>query len=72
MFNYQYQYLVVRTRLHGGGVVSRHKFRDTAEKAARLYEAACCGRGCAGVVTSREYEQLRERSQPAPLYSLCK
>lgn len=68
----QFPFLVVRTQFHGGGVVSRHRFRETAERAARRYESASCSCGCAGVVTLEEYEQLRDCGETVSPYILCK
>ena len=62
----QYPFLVVRTQFHGGGIASRHRTREAAEKAADRYQAQVA------VVTAEEYEQLRECGECKSPYSLCK
>jgi hypothetical protein len=51
-------YYVVRTKFHGGGIVSRHRVEARADEAARRYSRGGCCCGCAGVVTADEYDTL--------------
>lgn len=44
-----YNFAVVRTTFHGGGVVSRHVAFDYALKAARADRVSDCACGCADV-----------------------
>ena len=69
-----FPYVVVRTAFHGGGVISRHRTREAAERAAARYRrlgatrhytpsgklerVEYCGCGCAVVMTAEEFARL--------------
>lgn len=50
----EYRYLVLRTAFHGGGLVSRHRTRPAAEKAAAARASKECRCGCVGVWDRKE------------------
>ena len=49
---------VVKTRFHGGGIVSRHTTKELAERAARKWRSKDCMCGCCGVVSDEQYRAL--------------
>jgi hypothetical protein len=67
-----YNYYLVKTRFHGGGIVSRHKTLRAAEKAAKHWRSTSCTCGCCGVVTAADYEHLIDADKCDSPYALCK
>lgn len=43
-------YVVVRTKFHGGGIVSKHKTIEGAVRAAKKYRGSSCTCGCCNIV----------------------
>jgi hypothetical protein len=55
------EFLLVQTRFHGGGIISRHTTRESADAAAYRYRSVrSCVCGCCGVLTMDEYADLSE------------
>lgn len=61
----EYQYYVVLTQFHGGGIVSRHRTREAAERAARKQRVSGCVCGCAGAISAGDYEMLEDAHNQA-------
>lgn len=53
-----YTHYVVRTAFHNGGIVSRHRSAEAAERAAAKYAFTGCTCGCASVVAAADYDTL--------------
>lgn len=51
-------YLVVRTKFHRGGIVSRHSSLRAALTIARRNRGGQCGCGCVGVIDADDYLSL--------------
>jgi len=47
-------HVVVATKLHGGGILSRHYSEAAAERAAARWRMAACTCGCCGVVAIKD------------------
>lgn len=63
---------VVRTAFHGGGVVSRHRTREAAERAAARYRRGDCTCGCAQVIPAEQYEALPEAMSALSPYAAAR
>jgi len=53
-----FNFYLVKTQFHGGGLISRHATLEAAEKAAKKWSVPGCTCGCCDVVTPAEYEKL--------------
>lgn len=65
-------YYVVKTKFHGGGIVSKHRTLRAAKAAAKGWKAESCTCGCCGVVTAAEYDDLQFSDDVFLPYVLCK
>jgi hypothetical protein len=65
------EFLLVQTRFHGGGIVSRHATRESALAAAYAYRRDTdCVCGCCGVLTMDAYAALDEDSPSTNPYRI--
>jgi hypothetical protein len=53
-----HKYVLVRTKFHGGGLISSHRSLEAAERAQRQYRKTDCTCGCARIVSREEYDAL--------------
>ena len=58
-----YRYEVYATAFHGGGLISRHRTREAAERAACKWASPDCVCGCAGVVDLEAGERPGTQAQ---------
>lgn len=66
-------FFVIKTKFHGGGIVSRHISQAAAEKAAKKYTRGTdCACGCCDVVTAAELHNLRHADEVTYPQSLCR
>lgn len=63
--------VLVRSKFHGGGIVSRHRTVRAAWRAYKAMRADDCGCGCAGIIPASDYERLPRRDAAWSACDLC-
>ncbi len=66
----RYPWLLVRTALHGGGIVSRHTTVELAQQAQTKHASESCTCGCAGVVAAGDFAGLPHDGETRSPYAL--
>jgi hypothetical protein len=68
----KYDFYLVKTRFHGGGIISQHRTMEAAEAAATRWTVKSCTCGCCGVVAICDYNNLPDYDDCRSPYDLCK